>query len=260
MREMRVKGGLEAVGWQEGSSGRFTGDIAGLYTGWRDGNPPVQPGFLPLANGGLALELRHQWQVPMPPRPPEHPFAGGRTIDDLARERRPLGGPPGAGGPPPGVGGPPRAGGPPQGGPPPGMGGPPPGMGGPPPGMGGPPGDREVAFRDKYKTKVTLRIDPARSTGIYAGATGELTLEAPAHREAGHLVVNTAQGDLTLSFLEWPEGGKLVAELTVDGSRSTGAYRNAQGTLRFELDRIALGVGKGTYSGVLQLEADPARA
>jgi len=132
-------------------------------------------------------------------------------------------------------------------------------MGGPPAGgppfAGGPPGDREIAFRDKYKTKVTLRIDPARSTGIYAGATGELSVEAPAHREAGHMVVNTAQGDLRLDFLEWPEGGKLVAELTVDGSKSTGAYRNAQGTLRFELERIALGVGKGTYSGVLRLDS-----
>ena len=227
MHEVEVKGGLEAVGWQEGSSGRFTGDIAGLYTGHRDGNPPAQAGFLEVANGRLALELRHEWQLPMPPRPAEHPFAGGRTVEDLARERQRLARPGGEGGPPP-SGGRPMEGGPPGGG-------------------------REVAFREKYKTKLTLRIDPARSTGIYAGATGEMTVEAPAHKEAGHMVVSTEQGDLTLTFIEWPEGAKIVAELKVDGARSTGSYRNSTGNLRFELDRIALGVGKGTYSGVLQL-------
>ena len=73
------------------------------------------------------------------------------------------------------------------------------------------------------------------------------------------MVITSKQGNLRLTFLEWPEGTQLVADLQVDGAGSTGAYQNARGALHFALDRIAVGVAKGTYSGTLELEGDRPR-
>src|SRR5207253_4598898 len=134
----------------------------------------------------------------------------------------PPGGPPGAGGGPPG--GPPGAGGPPGG---------PPGAGGPPPGVaGGPPGGAMTMDPSQHGSgrggfsrvtymEVKLHVEPDKSTGIFAGATGEMEIEAPDYRSAGHLIVNTDRGDLFINFLEGNERGVLSADMTVDGERST---------------------------------------
>jgi len=82
MHELQVSGELQSIAWRDGSSGRFTGDIEGLYQGYR-GNPPEQEGVIQVAHGSIALVLRHETRVPFPDRPAENPFAGGRTIQDL---------------------------------------------------------------------------------------------------------------------------------------------------------------------------------
>ena len=211
---IQVSGTLEAVAWLDGASGRFSGDIRGLYEAYRVGTPPVQTGSLDLAHGRLALEVRHEWHLPMPPRAPQNPFAQGKAIHDLAEERNArikarIGERPGK--------------------------------------------LDDSAFQGRYKTTITLRVDPTNSSGIFAGATGEMNVEAPAHRESGYMVVTTDDGNLQLNFLESAEGMHIVAELSVDGVNSTGIYQQAEGTVRFKMARVGIGVGQGTYSGVLHL-------
>src|SRR5436309_2707884 len=116
---MEIKGEIKTIAAREGSSGVLSGDIEGLYHGYRFGSttPDEREFTLDLPNGTIALRLRQGIVTPLPSRPEEHPFAEGKDpFEALA-----------AGGPPPGFG-------------PPGHGGPPPGVatgGGPPPGAGG---------------------------------------------------------------------------------------------------------------------------
>lgn len=240
MREMQVRGEMAAVGLRNGSSGRFSGDIEGLYEGYRVGNPPEQHRTLEVANGAIALILRHQMAHGR--ERGENPFANGND---------PFENPPGLGGPPSWM-----TGGPPGGGPPPWM----QGEGGPPPFAAGaagmPPFEaiKEQMIRAGKKTKVTLQIDGEHSTGIFAGASGEIEVDAPQHKDAGYLVVNTKDGDLRLDFLEWAEGGNLVADLWVNPAHSTGMYKNAQGQFQFSLEIFPGGIAKGPYAGTLFLE------
>lgn len=227
-REMKVSGEIRTLAWREGSSGIFSGSIEGLYQGYRFGSttPDERRLNVDAPNGSIALVLRQEISTFLPPRPKDHPFADGKD---------PLAGPP-PGGPPPNA---PRGG---------------PGAHGQGPAPGMDPSQRP------FFMKVSLRIDPEKSTGIFAGATGETELSTPHYRMAGYLVVNTAQGDLRLNFLEHeqPEAGNLVADLQVDGGESTGIYRGARGDLTFSIVVAAAAnrpnYGKGTYAGTIWLQ------
>ena len=285
MYEMPVSGEIKTLAFKEGSSGIFTGSLQGLYHGYRFGSttPDVQQHVLEANNGTIALVLKQEIRTILSPRPSEHPFAGGKD----PFENMPAT-PPGmpAGGPPPGVaGGPPggmSAGRPPQGmpgGPPPGMaaagpppgvagtggppqgmpgGGPPPGMaaGGPPPGVAGGPPRGLVGGRPFYM-EVMATVDPEQSTGIFAGATGQMELSVPNYRMAGYLVIETKDGDLRLDFLEGGSHGVLDANLWVNGEESTGIWHNARGDLTFSLKTVPPNFGRGPYSGTIQLEQEP---
>jgi len=232
--EMKVNGEIRTLAWREGSSGIFTGSIEGLYQGYRFGSttPDERRVTMDAPNGSIALVLRQEISTFLPPRPQEHPFANGND---------PLASPPPSGGPPPGMA-----------------------RGGDRPdahGQGQAPGT--APSQRPFFMKVTLRIDPERSTGIFAGATGEAELSTPHYRMGGYLVVNTKRGDLRLSFLEHeqPEQGNLVADLQVDGSESTGIYHNARGDLSFSIAVAAAphrpNYGKGSYKGTMWLRQEP---
>ena len=238
MYELPVRGEIKTLGVKEGSSGIFTGTIEGLYQGYRFGSttPDVQHHVLQVNNGTLALTLKQEIRSVLSPRAAEHPFAGGK--DPFA----------GLSAPPPGM----------PGGPPPGAAGPPPGVqGGAPPGAGGAPAGL-VRGRPFYM-EVTLAADPERSTGIFAGATGQMELAVPNYRMAGHLVIETKDGDLRLDFLEAGEHGVLNADLWVNGEESTGLWRNARGDLKFSLTPVPPNFGRGPYWGTIWLEREPAR-
>jgi hypothetical protein len=221
MYELKVSGQMEAVGLVDGSSGRFLGDIEGLYEGYRIGNPREQFGVLQAANGTIALILKHE--SPITRQRGENPFKDGK--DPLASPS------PGGTHPPPSVSA--------EGNP-----------------SGGPPGGRPPF---KKMRQVKLLVDGEKSTGIYARATGEMTIDASVHKESGHLIVATKHGDLLLNFREWPEEGKLVAECSVDGEKSTRIYRNARGDLKFALSMFGGSVAKGPYSGTIYLQQEPAK-
>lgn len=199
-----VRGQMEAVAWRDGSSGRFTGDLCGLYEGHRDGNPAVQPGELRLAHGHLGLVVVHDASAVLPDRDAVHPLAGGRRLEDLDRAVR---------------------------------------------------GDDGtlVPFPLSRHSSVRLRVEPEASGGIYAGARGEIVLDVPHHKDAGRLTVQTEDGDLHMTFLEWTDNGRLVADLTPDGQASTGVFAGASGNLHFALDIFMVGVGRGPYWGELVL-------
>jgi hypothetical protein len=106
MYEIPVCGEIKALACKEGSSGIFTGSIEGLYQGYRFGSttPDEQHFLLEAQNGTIALTLHQEIVTPLPPRPAEHPFAGGK--DPLAHMPADIGynvpAGVGAGGPPPG--------------------------------------------------------------------------------------------------------------------------------------------------------------
>ena len=266
MRELRARrdGNDRAT---HGSSGRFSGDIEGLYEGYREGypistrtasghrtgNPEVQQVEVELANGTLALSIRHltpvrrergqnpwrdggdPWTDPPPGRPTSCPST--RCLLNAAAPRwRPC---------------------------------------------------RRRSFRVAALQVADPQVadPPARAargrclSSICAacsvghrprafdrdlpGASGEMFVEADNHREFGYLEVETPNGVLHMTFTEHPEEGKLAADLEVDGSRSTGRYANAKGQLKFALDIYrGIGLGKGPYWGTLWLASpsDTAKA
>jgi hypothetical protein len=251
MHELQVSGEIETVALVDGSSGRFTGSIEGPYEGYRVGNPVEQRGVIEVANGSIGLILRHE--IPMTRRRGENPYKVGEDPFKNPPPGSPLEWlqekgiiPPGVF-PPGGGAGPasgPRPGGPPAGGAP-----------GGPPGGGARPGFAPPPFTEVRKVK--LYIDPETSTGIYAGATGEIEVDAPDHKEFGYMVVETQHGNLLLNFGEHGEGGKLVGDMWVDGEKSTGIYNKARGELKFWLDVFIQGLAKGPYSGTIWLEHEP---
>jgi len=273
MHEVPVKGEMKTLGVKEGSSGVFTGTFEGLYQGYRFGSttPHETHAVIEAPNGTIAVTLHQEIRSVLPPRPAEHPFANGKDPFENMPSPPPggfPGGPPpgvsGAGGPPPGM----AAGGPPQGmtagGPPLGMmaaGGPPPGApaGGPPPGMpgtAGAPGGSLVHGRPFYM-EVKLLVDPEKSTGIFAGSTGEALLTTPNYEMAGHLIINTKHGDVWLDFLEHGGRGVLRADLWLNGEKSTGIYQGGRGELKFELAATPPNFGRGPYSGTIYLQQAP---
>lgn len=249
MHELAVSGTMKTIGFKEGSSGVFTGTIEGLYQGYRFAStePDEREFTIEAPHGTIGLVLRQEIVSALPPRPAEHPFAGGEDPLAEAHGGRPPGAGPPGGGPP---GGPP-GGGPPGGGPP---GGPP---GGGPPGGGPPGGGPPDMFKRFHHMDVKLRVVPHRSTGIFEGASGEVEVEAPAYKFGGYLVVNTSDGDLRLDFLEEGSMGRLDADLWVNGEESTGIFRNARGELTFSLKVIPPLGAEGPYSGTIWLENEP---
>ena len=233
MAEMKVSGEIRTLAWREGSSGIFSGSIQGLYQGYRFGSTTADERRINMEapNGSIALVLRQEIDTFLPPRPKEHPFANGRD---------PLSDAPPSRGIPPGFA---RGG------------------GGPSERGAGQPAAMDRSQRPFFM-KVTLRVDSDRSTGIFAGATGETELSTPHYRMAGYLVVETRDGDLVLNFLEHelPEEGNLVADLQVDGAKSTGIYHNARGDLTFSIAVAAAAhlpnYGKGWYAGTMWLEQE----
>ncbi len=197
MHEIPVSGEIKTIAAREGSSGRFSGAIEGLYQGYRFGSttPDEREYELQAPHGTIALLLRQQIVTPLPPRPAKHPFADGQDpFDDpgafLAQLFGGGGGPPGGHGGPRGAGGPPGAGASPGGGPP-GAGAPP---GGGPPGAGGPPGSGppggeapgieggQEIFKRVHYMETKLHVVPDKCSGIFAGATGDMEIIAPAYR------------------------------------------------------------------------------
>ena len=236
MYEMPVSGEIRTLAFKEGSSGIFTGSLAGLYRGYRFGSTEadVRTFDLELPHGNLALTITQEIRSRLGPRPERHPFAGGDDpFANLPPE--PEDGPPGG---PPGQRGAPGAGPPPES----------TAAGGAHAGL--------VAGRPFYM-EVMLRIDPEKSAGIFAGASGEVELATPHYQMSGYLVIETSDGDLRLDFLEAGQRGVLKANLWVDGAQSTGIYHNAHGELRFALDTRPPNFGWGEYSGTLLLEGEP---
>jgi hypothetical protein len=250
MPELQVKGNIKTIAEKEGSSGVLSGDINGLYRGYRLGStvPDEREFTLDAQHGKIALELKQEIHTVLPPRMEPHPFTLEKDPwedpEGFMTERYgETGGPPGMPGPPGGDGPP----GPPGDGPPG-----PPGEGAPSgPPEGGPPSD---VFEKMHYMDIRLRVVPEKSTGIFEGATGEMEISAPVYKMAGYMIVNTDDGDLRLNFLEARAGGDtLDADLWVDGENSTGKWKGADGTLWFKLDVVPPGIGSGPYEGTITL-------
>lgn len=207
MVERQVRGEMVAFGWRTGSSGRLTGDIEGLYEGYRWGGLEEQDRVVEVAHGSLALVLRHS-HYPAGRERGENPFAGGKDpLAGMELKRPEL-----------------------------------------------PAGTARPSGRRVRETTVTLLVDGGKSASIYHGASGEMTLTVPNLKDAGYMVVSTGEGDLQLSFLEWREDMSLVADLWVDGQKSTGIYQGASGELHFKLDVYPQDlVAIGPYAGTIQL-------
>ena len=252
MHEKKVSGEIMAIGWRDGSSGRFTGDISGLSEGYRWGDLEEQRGVLEVAHGSIALVVRAVHRE-MGLERQANPFAEGKDPAAVTQAGQGIPFRPGVDAPGGFPGGFPPGGFPPGGLPP----------GAFPPG-GGPPWQASGAEfmqsrRQMIETKVVVEVDGEQSTGIYQGASGEMTLTVPNLKDAGYMVVSTEEGDLRLGFLEWQDGLNLVANLWVEGEKSTGIYRNAKGELEFSLAISPQeGLAKGPYSGTLWLEQEPA--
>lgn len=219
MHEISVHGEIKALGYREGSSGIFTGSIEGLYEGHRIGSakPDEREYTLELPNGSLSLTV---WQqipshLPLPARPAKHPFQNGNDpFKDLLVS---------------GylqeerkVNNQMDAGGPPK-----------------------------PLVMNSMEVKVIANA--AKSSGIFAGARGEMRLEVPEYKVGGYLIINTRQGDLYLNFLEKGNRKVLKADLWVDGEKSTGLYYQAEGTLQFALDLTPPNFARGPYTGTLNL-------
>jgi hypothetical protein len=101
-RTVTVSGEIRTIASRQGSSGRFTGDICGLYQGYRfasDG-PDERRCVVDVPYGQIAMVVRQEIVTPLPPRPAEHPFRDGEPDPfppppDPAHHR-PAGSPPGA--------------------------------------------------------------------------------------------------------------------------------------------------------------------
>ncbi len=79
-RTLSVHGEIKTIACREGSSGRFSGSIEGLYQGYRFGStePDERSYVLDAPHGSIAVTLRQEIVTPLPPRPTEHPFRDGR--------------------------------------------------------------------------------------------------------------------------------------------------------------------------------------
>ena len=229
MYRMDAKGEVKAVAFREGSSGIFTGTLSGLYQGYRLGTttPYEQKTTAQLPNATIGVTVEHHVHAPLASRPAVHPFSGDEdpfaslpgVPSNAAAGMRPESASPGSAAGPPT--GKPRSGGP--------------------------------------HAEIVVRIDPETSTGIFAGSTGEMRITAPNYRIGGHLVINTADGEVVMTFLESMKEGVLHADLLLDGARSTGKYRDARGDFKFALTLIPPNFGRGPYWGTMWLQGEPSK-
>jgi hypothetical protein len=206
-QKMDVRGQVRALRWSDGASGVLSGSLAGLYEAfrWGDDDTGQSTFVLELASGDLAVEVTvlDADNASLPPRPDQHPFAGGRNP---VRARRAI---------------------------------------------------RTCMPRMEAETStgaVTLTVLPEASSGIFAGARGEIELTVPNYRAGGSLVVHTESGNLWLDYVELcAAGATLQTDLWVDGARSTGPWRGAGGKLRFRLELHQPNVAVGWYAGTFRL-------
>ena len=229
MHEIEVSGEIKTVAARQGSSGIFGGDIQGLYQGYRFGStvPDEQEFTLDLPDGSITLLLRQQIVTPLPPRPDTNPFADGKDpFDNPIQYLLDT-----FGGPPPGV---------PTGGPP----------GSEEPGMEG---GKEI-FKRVHYMETMFHVLGDKSTGIFAGATGEMDMIAPNYKMRGYLIIETDEGDLKMDFLEAGSRETLNADLWVNGEDSTGKWKGAEGELKFALEVTPPFFGRGPYSGKIRLQ------
>jgi hypothetical protein len=232
MYKVDAKGEMKSIAFREGSSGIFTGTLAGLYQGHRLGatTPYEQKTTAQLAGGTIALILKQEVHAPLAPRPAVHPFAGGNDpFADLPTALTSI--------PPPGLRSETRSVRP----------------------VGESPTTSGESRRAGPSAELTVRIDPEASSGMFAGATGEMRITAPNYRIGGYLVLNTADGDVVMTFVESAERGVLNADLSLDGKRSTGVYRDAHGDFKFALTLIPPHFGRGPYWGTMWLQGEPPR-
>jgi hypothetical protein len=229
MYKVDAKGEMKAIAFREGSSGIFAGTLAGLYQGYRLGatTPYEERTTAELPGGTIALILKQEVHAPLAPRPAVHPFAGGNDpFSDLPASPRST---------PPEVQSQVHA--------------------------AGAVGQAAMPARESGRAgpsaELAVRIDPEASSGMFAGATGEMRITAPNYRIGGHLLLNTADGDVVMTFVESAVRGVLNAVLSLDGKRSTGLYHDAQGELTFALTLIPPNFGRGPYWGTMWLQAEP---
>jgi hypothetical protein len=80
--KLTVCGRVLALRWADGASGVLSGSLEGLYEAFRLGHDDRERStfVLELAGGNLVVEVevRDCGDAALPPRPDEHPFAGGR--------------------------------------------------------------------------------------------------------------------------------------------------------------------------------------
>ena len=216
MYSMKVQGEIQALGWREGASGKLTGDIEGLFQGYRlnqAGTSISNNYMLAVDSSTLALTLSQEVHVrhPLPSRPQEHPFSNGKDpfkgVKLIAPRLPDL-----------------------------------------------PPSTETSKPRRNMSTLVKLVIDPLSSTGKFAGAQGEMNVVLAEPNVNGHMTIETDHGTIELSFREHMENTQVFNTLWVEGEKSTGIYRNAHGELQFQVSIYPPNFSRGTYSGVLWIE------
>ena len=232
MPVIEVKGEVKTIACRQGSSGIFTGDIQGLYQGYRFGSSqPDQREFtLTAPHGELAVVLRQQIVTRLPPRSSLHPFADGQDPFDDYDSGRPLKfleAPPAPGGEEP--------------------------WPAPDNAYVSGPEEAEQIFKRLHYMDVRVQVVPEKSTGVFSGATGEIRVNVPEYRMPGYVIVNTGKGDLKMNFLERGSLDVLRIDLTVDGAASTGIYAGAEGELSAALTVRPPFFGRGPYEGTINL-------
>ena len=216
MDKIQVQGEIKSLGWREGASGKLIGDINGLFQGYR------------LQQPGTSLSNTHTIELD-----------NGTltlTLSQEVRIRHPL---------------PSR---PPEH----------PFKDGQDPFEGIelaaprlpdlPPGVKNSGPKGNMTTVVSLRVEPATSTGIFAGAQGEMNVTLAEPAVNGFMEIETDDGSIKLKFRERMEGTQVINTLWIDGAKSTGLYQGAQGELEFRVSIYPPNFAKGTYSGVIWIE------
>ena len=108
--------------------------------------------------------------------------------------------------------------------------------------------------RGNMATVVKLAVNPDVSTGMFAGALGEMTVELTEPAINGYMEIETNDGVIKLDFYERMENAQVINTLWINGSKSSGIYQNAHGELVFQVSIYPPNFARGTYSGVIWTE------
>lgn len=217
MFEVPIQGEIKALGWREGSTGIFTGSLDGLYTGYRLGSAEPDEREYMLELPNGNISLQVQQQIPAHLPLPPRPAEHPFSNGNDPFEHAPM----------------------------------PDAVEFIRPQTGG---ERPLVMN---AMEVRVRVNPEKSTGIFAAASGEMMLTVPNYRVGGYLVINTRMGDVYFNFLEKGTRQILEADLQLDGVRSTGIYHHAEGTMKFTLHLSPPNFAQGPYSGTLYLQQSP---